>query len=198
MGSNDKPEFPPLLPPGSYPMHLSDLHSLFVKRFNISKTRSKLLSNFCSFVWELERRGIAGKIWCDGSFVTSKIDPPDVDLFLAVDGCWYYNDPTPGAMDYLDWIDSDDGWAKVKDEFCCDAYVAIECSPDQPQWGSHEKTYQHWRKWFSVSRGGIRRGLAIIEIQPHAVDDLVLGRSCKAAAGNSRTRAFTHRRFSKW
>jgi hypothetical protein len=198
MGASDKPEFPPLLAPGSYPMHLSDLNSLFVKDFALSTTRKKLLSNFCSFIWELERRGIVGKVWCDGSFVTSKIDPPDVDLLVAVDGDWYYEEATDDLKDYLDWIGSDYGHAVIKLDFRCDVEVAFECSEEQPERASQQVAYDHWYKWFSVSRGGVRRGLAVIEIQPHSVDDLILGRSCKGTAGRSRTRASTHRRLSKW
>ena len=33
--------------------------------------------------------GVIGEIWVDGSFVTDKIDPSDVDILLLVDGKFF-------------------------------------------------------------------------------------------------------------
>lgn len=42
----------------------------------------------------LETSGVEGEIWLDGSFVTTKVDPSDIDFILIMDSARYDNDAT--------------------------------------------------------------------------------------------------------
>lgn len=71
----------PLLPPGRWPMSFDELRALSVNAFPGSSSRPKLWQRF-----ERARRDlayIARELWVGGSFVSSKLEPKDIDL-LAV------------------------------------------------------------------------------------------------------------------
>jgi hypothetical protein len=77
-----KPEFPPLLDFGFHPMTIQELHQLAVAPFSKSNTRADLWTNFLWLISELQAAGLKGRIWVDGSFVTEKIDPDDIDMIF--------------------------------------------------------------------------------------------------------------------
>ncbi len=71
----------PLLHPGRWPMSVGELHALAVDAFPGSSSRPELWQRF-----ERARRDlsyIARELWVGGSFVSSKLEPKDIDL-LAV------------------------------------------------------------------------------------------------------------------
>ncbi|GAB2668285.1 DUF6932 family protein [Arenimonas aestuarii] len=75
-----KPDFPPLLQAGFHPLDRAGLEELCVSAFPGSTTRRELLDQFDAFMGELRGYGLKGQIWIDGSFVTEKPDPSDIDL----------------------------------------------------------------------------------------------------------------------
>ena len=63
-------------------MSASDLKSLVVDAFPLSKTRATLWQAFDKFIQELKAADLHCDVWLDGSFLTKKIDPDDVDFVL--------------------------------------------------------------------------------------------------------------------
>ena len=47
------------------------------------------MDNLEKIVKRLAQEGIVGEIWVDGSFVTDKINPLDVDILVMVDGDFF-------------------------------------------------------------------------------------------------------------
>jgi hypothetical protein len=80
-----KPEYEPLLPSGFHPMTLSDLKTKFVDNFARSKRRPMLWKNFIWLTEELIALDLKCKLWLDGSFVTRKHDPHDIDIIVECD-----------------------------------------------------------------------------------------------------------------
>lgn len=80
----DKEEFPPLLEPGFHVTTLADLRSGCVTAFPLSKSRAQIMDGLEKFVDMLRSEGIVGDLWIDGSFMTQKLDPEDVDIVLSV------------------------------------------------------------------------------------------------------------------
>lgn len=85
-----KPDFPALLAPGLHQMTLQDLNSLAVVPFAGDTQRAVLFHKLT--LWETEVRacGLKGTMWIDGSFLTQKPGPDDIDCVM-----WqpYWSDP---------------------------------------------------------------------------------------------------------
>ncbi len=78
----------PLLEPGfhDYPLEnlKESLAALCVKPF-VSRRRELLLDSFIDFICGAESLGIFTEFWLDGSFLTDKESPNDIDLVLFFD-----------------------------------------------------------------------------------------------------------------
>src|SRR5688572_17509862 len=86
-----KPDFPPLLQPGHHQMATDQIRALCVVQFPNSKTRTRLMAGLEQVMGMLESFDVEGELWIDGSFVTQKSDPEDVDLVLRVQASFYDN-----------------------------------------------------------------------------------------------------------
>jgi hypothetical protein len=80
-----KAEFPPLLTAGFHLRTVDDLYALTVTAIGSSKTRPKLWPHMLWLVAQLRARWLPCTLWVDGSFMTEKIDPDDIDLVLEFD-----------------------------------------------------------------------------------------------------------------
>lgn len=67
--------------------------------------------------------GFYGELWVDGSFLTVKNDPEDVDLLLFVP-MDFYQFGTPAQKDAIDWFESG-----LKYQYLCDSYVTMQYPP---------------------------------------------------------------------
>jgi hypothetical protein len=98
-----KEEFPPLLPQGFHSLTLQQLRNLCVDDFPDSKERAQILAGLEAVLERAWAVGIRCTVWLDGSFVTKKIDPDDVDFILLIDAV-YYDHGTPKQADFIDWL----------------------------------------------------------------------------------------------
>jgi hypothetical protein len=72
-----------LLPEGIHDCTLEEIGARF-GRFQKTDRRVQLFTKLCALVQEEQRAGIAIEIFIDGSFVTDKATPGDIDLVLVV------------------------------------------------------------------------------------------------------------------
>ena len=82
---NVKEEFSALLPAGIHSQSLTDLEKLCLIAFPESGRRPVLFDGLNRFINQLQSMGIVGSLWIDGSFLTSKSDPTDIDVVLLFD-----------------------------------------------------------------------------------------------------------------
>jgi hypothetical protein len=59
-------------------MSLTDLEELCVRRFPQSRTGEEIVNGLRSVIQRAVQTGIDGEVWINGSFLTEKIDPADV------------------------------------------------------------------------------------------------------------------------
>lgn len=85
MGTPHDPEYPPILPPGFHDFTPADLEDRFVKPFPTSSTRSDLLGRFLALCSIFKRWGTQITLWMNGSFVTEKEQPDDIDVAFLLD-----------------------------------------------------------------------------------------------------------------
>lgn len=77
-----KKDFLPLLSAGIHKLTMSELEDIAVKAFPTDVRRTVLFTNFSSWINHLNKLGITGTIWIDGSFITEKPSPDDIDCFF--------------------------------------------------------------------------------------------------------------------
>lgn len=80
-----KETFAPLLPPGRHRMSMSVLEHLTVKSFADQGRRSDLFEEVERLHTELAALAMTCELWIDGSFLSEKIHPGDVDICVVVD-----------------------------------------------------------------------------------------------------------------
>ena len=77
-----KPDFPPLLPPGLHRLTLPDLHALAVAPFPLDVQRKDLFHKLSTWTRAVQASGASVTLWLDGSFLTQKPGPDDIDCVL--------------------------------------------------------------------------------------------------------------------
>ena len=118
-----KEEFPPLLSQGFHELSIGELKKLCVDKFLLSKSRPEIMAGFESLYGQAAGLGITGKIWVDGSFLTEKIEPGDIDFIFVVPS-HFYDRGTPNQVAFLDWlIDNGD---ELKKDFLCHTFVLVQ------------------------------------------------------------------------
>jgi hypothetical protein len=100
------------------------------------------MNGLAMFFEKLVAAGIVGEMWVDGSFLTEKIDPNDVDVVVRCPGA-LYDLGTVEQRQALDWV-----IANQKVTMKCDSYVLFEYPTDHPLREQGEWMYSYWHvKW---------------------------------------------------
>ena len=74
-----------LLPPGLHPIELDQLRNLCIRTDPGSRVRNRLMIQLESIVFSLKGSGVPAKVWVDGSFLTKKRNPRDIDPVVWID-----------------------------------------------------------------------------------------------------------------
>lgn len=77
-----KPDFPALLAPGVHVTTLPALQALAVAPFPLDAQRQDLYLKLTTWMAVLQAVGVGGILWIDGSFLTQKPGPGDIDCVL--------------------------------------------------------------------------------------------------------------------
>lgn len=101
---------------------------------------------------------IVGELWIDGSFVTEKIDPEDVDLLLRVPAEIYDADPARRAV--IDWASREE----LLQTHFCDSYKWVEYNYGHPLFRSSEADRRYWTNWYGKSPLGVEKGIVVIHL----------------------------------
>lgn len=81
--TQEKIDYPPLLPGGIHDYTLDSLKPLTVDKFPDSARRKGLFGTLGIYLEMLESTGFKGSAWIDGSFMCNKEEPDDIDLVLV-------------------------------------------------------------------------------------------------------------------
>jgi hypothetical protein len=165
---SESPDFRPLLPPGLHAMTLEEVYQLTVAhpRFGLSRSRAILMRGLWILVGCLSSVGIRGKLWVDGSFVTEKIDPADIDIVVCIEA-GFLDTASEGQLGVLDWLGDPPRRGKPappEATFGCHTFVVFETNPDHP---NHEELSQEmsgWQKFFGHDRQNQPKGMIEIAI----------------------------------
>jgi hypothetical protein len=163
MGSaRHKPEFPPLLQPGLHEMSVDDLKAVVVDGFPLSTGRETLWTNFLGIVHQLKTVGISCKIWIDGSFLTKKIEPDDVDFVVDVPA-HVADNPTPAQKALLNELGNL--------AFCktgkLHSFLMLNAPLVHKYYALSQRLHEQWKRDFGfayVSREP--KGIAVVTVKP--------------------------------
>ena len=150
-----KEEFPPLLDVGFHRMNVESLRRLCVTRFSASITRPAIMGNLVTLIELINQKVIVGEIWIDGSFLTEKLNPDDVDLLLIVKADTF-RAFTAEQRRFFDWYRK----SRLFEQYKCDNYAQIvESGESASDWLS-----AYWLRQFGFSRANEMKGLAVIDV----------------------------------
>ena len=112
-----------------------------------------------SVVGYFQKENVCAEIWIDGSFVTEKIDPKDVDIVLCIQHDQYRKMP-PKQRDVVRWYTTQD----LLGSYGCDNYYFVEYSAGHPDFDKGQIVRNYWLDTFGEDRDGFKKGIAAIKI----------------------------------
>lgn len=118
-----------------------------------------MMSKLEEIIAMLEGTGMQGNLWVDGSFVTDKLDPRDVDVLLHVEDGRGFDARNKVHVDAVSWIASN-----LKHSHFCDSYVSAVPPPSHPLHSYLSHRLQYWQRQFGFSRGNIAKGIVVVPI----------------------------------
>lgn len=139
-------------------MTMSELRGLCADPFALSKTRLALTDGLETVMTMLNGAGVIGELWVDGSYVTDKIDPNDVDVVLRYRAEHYEMGPQVQRTA----IDSLGG--SLRDTLGCDAYSFATWDQGHENYRTGEIMYAYWMRQWSFDRDNNVKGIAVIEL----------------------------------
>lgn len=127
------------------------IEDVFVAGFVESTTRKKLFNQFHLFLNEIKNITESGTLWLDGSFITLKKDPQDIDILIFV------------RSEVLLEKEVELTLLKKKYQPKIDTYF-IEILPENhPKYFLFEMNRREWLFTFSTSRSFQNKGIIQIE-----------------------------------
>jgi hypothetical protein len=114
---------------------------------------------------------ITGDIWIDGSFLTTKIDPGDIDFVLLI-GDFFYESGTEEQQKFIDWLISKED--DPKQSFSCHTDVVLVYPEDSPLRQYTVSTMRHWEEevyGYSVAAHE-PKGIGVVKLELPAKADV--------------------------
>jgi hypothetical protein len=149
-----------LLPNGVYPGDDAQMYASFVRPFPRSRTRAEIWAGFQEMIRQPVLSSLGVSLWIDGSFVTGKLNPNDVNVvaFAKTD---VLNKLTPVSQSKLRRL-QDPVWSRPR--FCTHLFVVAIYPTDDKRAAVSEALRCYWRKWWGETRGGTPKGFVSMTV----------------------------------
>jgi hypothetical protein len=144
------------LPPGIFEADETQLSDRYVTQLPQSSTRRRICEGFFELRRLAEATGIIATQWVDGSFVTDKPDPRDVDV---VTFCDYDDLNRMSAAAQRFALENLGGGASTKGRFGTHTFLVPYAPPGHFFHAAFEEARLYWKEWFGRSRGGHPKGI---------------------------------------
>lgn len=155
--------FPPgqdRLPQGRHKATKDEIEQVLVNGFQNSTTRRRLFDQALELLDAIRQIVPVSALWIDGSFVTTKEDPGDIDLVTHLDG---------EALDVLKPVDQmllgglvGGHWSR--DRSGCDSFAVSVYPTGHSARNAYEATMSWWDSFFGKDRAGNVKGYVELEI----------------------------------
>jgi hypothetical protein len=148
-----------MFPLGFHRLTMLNVEQTCVDSFPLSKSRRALWLGLTTFHGRLIDAGVAGELWIDGSFLTEKIDPKDVDVVVRCSHALYDAGTEPQRV-ALDWVNENQS-----DTLGCDSYLLLEYPPDHALHEEGQWAYSYWHaKWGFSRPPEMPKGIVVVEL----------------------------------
>ncbi len=138
-------------------MTLVQLRTLCVTNFPLSARRDPIMRSLEVMCTALSIALVRSQVWVDGSFLTQKIEPDDVDVTVVIQSGAA---GTPEQQTALARVSNQDYKFPIK----CDSYVHIEYSKSHPKYWFGEFMRAYWIRQYGFDRRAqTMKGIAVIE-----------------------------------
>lgn len=152
-------EFDPLLPLGRHVLPLAQLRTLCVTAFPTSVRRPVLMAALEDLVSALAGVGLKMEAWVDGSFLTRKIEPADVDVVIRAWGEDFEALSTDELRKFAEVLHQGNRRG-------CHVSWFTEYPSDHSDYWSGEYDYCYWMgQWGYPRLRGNRKGIAVVVIE---------------------------------
>lgn len=151
------------LTPGIHTYKIDEFERQFVNDFSTSTRRLEIYNNFKKWMDQLIKVLPPRYVWLDGSYLTQKIDPNDIDLVL-----FYYPED---IQDQQQATVVKDLISNISRNYDCDAYLCfsfehwnqqqLQAFPQQ----NHKIMQTYWMGQFGFDRAREPKGMVQIEQQ---------------------------------
>lgn len=148
-----KQDYPPILRPRIHPMTLDQIRATFVAPLPEATPRLRMFSLFEQWVARLPQLNVTGTLWLDGSFVTRKPEPNDLDCIL-----WNPSFVGPVSEESKIEVRSMTDWAPAKAAFGVDLYI------ETPLPEARMAREAYWRGIFGFQHDG-RSAKGFVELK---------------------------------
>lgn len=143
-----------MIEPGLHSCTVTEFKQTFVDKFPSSQRRQEIFDCFINFVGKLSNSYNIHEIWVDGSFVTEKVNPNDVDIIIF--------------LELEDFIKISPYWSNLRNINNIDAYCALavqekyrsRLSPVDFNTAINQRNY--WRGQFGFDRADRPKGIMVL------------------------------------
>ncbi len=144
-------------------MSLEKLEELCVKSFPLSQTRRAIMDGFREVVRRIVEARLEGELWINGSFLTEKIDPLDIDFFVVVPAR-FYDLGTDDQRYALEWLMSKEDEPKHK--YRCHTDVAFLYPEGSNEAYLSDQVLGRWRALFGFTvKAHEPKGIAVLRLE---------------------------------
>lgn len=148
-----------MLADGLHDVTVAQLRQICVDGFPLSERRPEIMAGLEIVVAELLACAIIGDLWIDGSFMTEKIEPGDVDLALCTQS-HFFDAGTPRQRHLLTQLDD----AALRDDIYCDCHLVLLYPEDHLFHASGIDTMNHFKRIYGLRNDGSPKGIAVIRL----------------------------------
>jgi hypothetical protein len=150
------------LPPGGHAATVDEIELALVDAFPASKTRRPLFEQWRNVVAAIERILPIQEHWMDGSYVTAKLDPNDIDIVTYLD-----HQDFDGLDDVAKTLLAGLVSNKVSQALHgCDSYWVVAYPEGHPLRAAYEQSRSYWEHWLGTDRTGNPKGYVELLRQP--------------------------------
>lgn len=147
------------LEPGLYPMDLNEIENILVTPFPHSSTRPSVMSGFRRHTADLQALVDEYTQFIDGSFVSNKNDPGDIDLVCFIDGDKVDALSPPQQAMLRELLLG----PVTKASHYCDAYFCPSYPDTHANYDSYRSKRKYWMGEFGYDRFDVPKGIVVVE-----------------------------------
>lgn len=142
-------KFNPLYVAGIHDKNEIEIIGELIDNFAKKAKREHIWDRFKAFIDEVKKIGIDFEVWLDGSFVTDKEEPGDIDVIF-----FFSNSDlaslSPDQNKYVSFLFGKPSKSIIKARYECDVFVC-------PKEDLNMRSY--WRGWFGFTRSEEPKGI---------------------------------------